>query len=212
MTHIDCKWLAALRWIGMALAGWCWVGVWGFAQGAAAGSLVESGKVTIAGKEMAYRVRNLPVSSFPDLPDAVAGALNARGCVIPQTYEARRPENVVRGSFEKFGSRDWAVLCSSQGRVALLVFFGSGSVEPIKLGESAVVDRLQTHDSKGELGFNWGIDPASPSKAHQAQLGIHPRPPMPDHDSLADSVIDHKTIFRLYRNGAWETVEVDETL
>jgi hypothetical protein len=197
---------------GLAIAGLVCGCALVFAQAGSSDPLMDVGKVTIAGREVSYHVRNLPVSSFPDLPGPIAAALIGRGCVIPQTYEARRPENVVRGSFENAGSSDWAVLCSKQGRVALLVFFGSRPpAEPIVLKESLVTERLQANDSKGEFGFNWGIDPASPQKAHTAQAGIRPRPQMPDHDSLADSVIDHKTVFHLYRNSVWEKVEVDDS-
>jgi len=88
-------------------------------------SLVETGQLLVAGHEVPYRIRNLPVSSFPDLPPGVAETLNDRGCLIPQTYEAKGPENVIHGSFEHSGSNDWAVLCSAKGQVELLVFFSS---------------------------------------------------------------------------------------
>lgn len=175
-----------------------------------ASHLVDTGRVTVAGRDVPYRIRFLPVSSFPDLPGPVADALNARNCMIPQTYEAHRPENVIHGSLEAPGSSDWAVLCGVEGRVSLLVFFGSGSPEkPIVLAEVAETERLQEHTLSKELGFNWGIDPASPQRIHDAQAGMahHPRPP--DHDCLADSTVDHQTKFHLYRNGVWEIVDVD---
>jgi hypothetical protein len=52
--------------------------------------------------------------------------------------------------------------------------------------------RLQPHGSSGILGFNWGIDPASPDQVHEAQSGLAHRPPWVDHDALADSVVDHR--------------------
>ena len=84
----------------------------------------------IDGHPTPYLIRHLPVSSFPDLPPAVQEQLDRRGCLIPQTYEAHQPENVVHASLERPGSSDWAVLCSAQGTVSLLVFFGSGSSQP----------------------------------------------------------------------------------
>jgi hypothetical protein len=173
-------------------------------------SLVETGKLSIAGRQVAYRIRNLPVSSFPELPSTIADALVTRGCLIPQTYAAKRPENVVHASLEGPGSQDWAVLCSTQGKVSLLVFFASGSpADPAVLAAAAETDRLQTHDSSGELGFNWGIDPASPRQIHDAQAGMAHHPAPPDHDCLADTTVDHRTVYHLYRSGAWERVEFD---
>ena len=86
-------------------------------------SFNESGKTNVNGKPVPYLIRRLPVDSFPDLPDAVAATLTERGCLIPQTYQAHRPENVIHASFDRAGSSDWAVLCSTHGTVELLVFF-----------------------------------------------------------------------------------------
>ena len=184
-------------------------------QTAAADPLVTQGHVSIEGREVAYVIRHLPVSSYPELPAAVAAELEARGCLIPQTYEAHRPENVIHGSLERAGTTDWAVLCSVGGRVQLLVFFASGAAaSPAVLAEHMEIDRLQSRnsgeaDGAGVMGFNWGIDPASPAVVHQAQLAMAHRPATPDHDSVADSVIDHRTVYHLFRNGAWERLTVD---
>jgi hypothetical protein len=179
-------------------------------QTPAFGPLTERGKISVNGREVPYRIRNLPVSSFPELPAAVADALVARNCLIPQTYEAKRPENVIHGSLERAGSSDWAVLCSAGGQVSLLVFFSSVSAtQPMVLATAAKTERLQAHDLTGELGFNWGIDPAKPQRIHDAQAGMAHRPAAPDHDSIADSCIDYKTIYHLFRKGAWEQVEVE---
>jgi hypothetical protein len=179
-------------------------------QQAGVSALNEYGHLTVGGREVSYRIRHLPVNSFPDLPAGIAAALTARECSIPQTYEAKRPENVVHGSFEKPGSSDWAVLCSARGEVSLLVFFGSAAGgEPVVLAHARETERLQDHDVTGELGFNWGLDTASPKRIHDAQAGMAHRPPAPDHDGLADSVVDRKTVYHFYRDGEWEKVEVE---
>jgi hypothetical protein len=172
--------------------------------------LMQSGQLMQGGRQVSWHIRNLPVSSYPELPPAVAESLTARGCVIPQTYEAKRPENVIHGSLERAGSIDWAALCATNGRVSLLVFFASASpATPTILAASAETDRLQPHDLTGELGFNWGIDPASPARIHDAQAGMVHRPPQPDHDCVADTTLDHQTIYHLYRNGVWGKVDVE---
>jgi hypothetical protein len=171
---------------------------------------VLTGQLSVAGRAIPYRIRNLPVSSFPELPSSVADALTTRGCLIPQTYEAKRPENVIHASLERPGSNDWAVLCATNGKVSLLVFFASGSpATPVILATSSETDRLQAHDLTGELGFNWGIDPASPKRIHDAQAGMAHRPQPPDHDCLADTTLDRQTIYHLYRDGVWERVDVE---
>ena len=96
------------------------------ATDSASDPLNVSGQVTVDGRPIPYLIRHLPVNAFPQLPAAVQDALTRRGCLIPQTYEAHQPENVVHASLERHGSSDWAVLCSVDGTVSLLVFFASG--------------------------------------------------------------------------------------
>ncbi|MDR3774914.1 MAG: hypothetical protein P4L26_16285 [Terracidiphilus sp.] len=180
--------------------------------------LTESGQVVVAGRSTPFLIRRLPVSSFPDLPESVVVVLNRRGCLIPQTYEAHHPENVVHASLERAGSSDWAVLCSVEGKVSLLVFFDGGSAEtagkaagqPMVLASTMEVDRLEAHPGSGVLGFNWGIDPASPEQVHVAQTGLENRPARVDHDALVDSVIEHRSVYHFYARSAWTVLEMPE--
>lgn len=165
--------------------------------------LNETGRILFAGGSARYVIRHLPAASFPQLPTAVRNAISARGCLIPQTYEAHQPENVVHGSFERVRSSDWAVLCSAHGTVRLLVFFGSNPEHPFTLASTQETERLQAHDPSGVLGFNWGIDAASPRQVHDAQAGMYPRPPMVTHDAVADSIVEHTTEYHYYSNGVW---------
>lgn len=165
--------------------------------------LNETGRILMAGRSTPYIVRHLPIASFPQIPTAIQEGLSRRGCLIPQTYEAHRPENVIHGSFERAGSSDWAVLCSVRGTASLLVFFGSNPEHPYTLASAQETERLQAHDPTGVLGFNWGIDAASPRQVYDAQAGMHPRPHMPNHDSVGDSIVEHTTEYHYYSNGAW---------
>jgi hypothetical protein len=171
--------------------------------------LTRTGQIVVAGQRAEFVVRHLPVNAFPALPTRVAVELNRRSCTIPQTYEAHRPENVVRASLERAGSEDWAVLCSSGGTVSLLVFFASNT-EPAVLARAQETERLQAHNPSGVLGFNWGIDPATPEQVRQGQSGMRPLPARLDHDALADAVVEHKTAYHFYRQGAWTLVAMPD--
>jgi len=168
--------------------------------------LMETGQILVDGRSTSYLIRHLPVSSFPQLPVAAQNLLNQRGCLIPQTYEAHRPENVIEASLERRGSSDWAVLCSAHGMVSLLVFLGGRSGEPAVLASARETDRLQSHGPNGVLGFNWGIDAASPEQVHEAQAGMRHPPPRLDHDALADSTIDQATVYHYFSGDAWVVV------
>ena len=172
--------------------------------------LVESGQISVDGKSSPYTIQHLPVSSFPTLPDPIQDQLNLRGCLIPQTYEAHRPENVVHASLKGRGSSDWAVLCSIRGAVSLMVFFDDGAKPPVVLASAPETERLQSHDPTGVLGFNWGIDPASPKQVREAQAGMEHRPPPLDHDALADTLVDHRTIYHFYLRNVWILLDTQD--
>jgi hypothetical protein len=181
-----------------------------FAQQKPPTQLVESGQIVLAGQPMAYLIRHLPVSSYPGLPAAIADQLNQRGCLIPQTYEAHGPENVIHASLERPGSSDWAALCAAQGTVSLLVFFSGDPSQPHVLASAPETERLQVHDSSQVLGFNWGIDPASPQHIHEVQIGMTHRPARLDHDALADAVIEHRTVYHFYSKNVWTLLDVPD--
>lgn len=198
------------------LAGWkpqmrmrlafCMLGLSALAAAQTAPALIqlnETGRIPFAGRSTPYIIRRLPIASFPQIPLIIQGQLSQRGCLIPQTYEAHQPENVVHGSFQRTGSSDWAMLCSVRGTVSLLVFFGSDLDRPFTLATAQETERLQAHDPTGVLGFNWGIDSASPQQVHDAQAGLYPRPPQVSHDAVADSVVERSTVYHYYSNGDW---------
>ena len=144
------------------------------------------------------------------IPAEFAALLNRRGCLIPQTYEAHQPENVLHASLERAGSLDWAVLCSSEGTVSLLVYFSSTPTNLQTLAAAPETERLQPHDASGILGFNWAIDPATPQQIRTAQIGLLHRPALVDHDALADSLIDRHTVYHFYLKSAWIVLEMPE--
>jgi hypothetical protein len=172
--------------------------------------LDETGQIVVAGKTVPYRIRRLPVASFPNLPAAIAEEMTRRGCMIPQTWQAHGPENVIHASLERPGSTDWAALCSVRGTVSLLVFFSSAPTQVVVLATAQETDHLQAHGGTVALGFNWGIDPASPAQIRQAQAGLEHHPPLVDHDALADSLIDRRTVYRFYSKNAWTLLEMPD--
>jgi hypothetical protein len=172
------------------------------------GQLNEHGNIVVDGRSVAYVIHRLPVNAFPQLPGPIAQQLEELGCMIPQTFEAHQPENVVHGSLEAAGTDDWAVLCSVKGTVSLLVFFAGSPERPMTLSTAKETQRLQDHGAREPLGFNWGIDRATPALVHDAQIGMMPRPVRPDHDALSDSVIEHRTICHFYSKGDWTLLDM----
>lgn len=172
--------------------------------------MVERGNMVVNGKPAKYMIRRLPVSTFTNLPAAVAAELEKRGCMIPQSYQAHRAENVVHGSFEHAGTADWAVLCSAGGRVKLLVFFVSAVDKPLTLEEADEKKLLQIHDPSGVLGFAWDLDAATPEQVHEAQAGLLHRPAAPTHDAVELTWLDNEATYRLYDQGRWIELEMPD--
>jgi len=105
--------------------------------------------------------------------------------------------------------------CSVDGTVSLLVFFDGAASQnqqppPIVVASAPETGRLQPHDPSGVLGFNWGIDPASPQQVHDAQIGLQHRPPRVDHDALADSIVEGRTTYRFFSKTVWTVLEMPE--
>ena len=171
--------------------------------------LNSTGRIVLGGLSTPYLIRRLPVSSFPELPAAIQEVLNQRGCMIPQTYQAHRPENVIHASLKRSGSTDWAMLCSTRGTVSLLVFFSEGD-EPLVLASAPEKERLEAHGGDGVLGFDWGIDAATPRQVHDAQAGLTPRPALVDHDALADQTLGMGTKYHFFNKGAWVFLDMPE--
>jgi len=170
---------------------------------------IHAGQVQIANRSVPYLIRNLPPSAFPLLPSAVRAELDRRSCLIPQTFQAHQPENAIHASLLSPGSSDWAVLCNAAGSITLLVF-AEGSSAPLAMAHAAETERLQPHDSTGALGFNWGIDPATPDQVREAQAGLLPRPARLSHDALADSTLERHTLYHYFANGQWTLLATPE--
>lgn len=67
-------------------------------------------------------IRRLPPVVFRQLPASVRHDLEGRGCLIPQTWDGRAPQNVIRGAFTSVNAIEWAILCSVRETSQILIF------------------------------------------------------------------------------------------
>jgi hypothetical protein len=82
------------------------------------------------------KISYLQPSTFSELPDDVIHELESRGCIIPQVYGERKPQNVIRGEFAKKGQLDWAVLCSINKQSSILIFWGTSKMSTSSIAQS----------------------------------------------------------------------------
>lgn len=156
---------------------------------------VETGRASLPnGQEVTYRIRLLPLESFPQLPSVVTGALREKHCMVPQTYEAHAPENVIRGAFEKKDSKDWAALCSVNGTTTLYVFFASQPGVPVEIRHQQNSEWLGSEQA-GVYGSAWGIAVRHAEQIKKAVL---------DHDGIEDSFVEKSSSIHYFQSGDWK--------
>jgi len=164
---------------------------------------METGQTHLAnGKEITYRIRLLPLASFPELPPAISAQLVQRHCLIPQTYQAKRPENVIHGAFIEKGSDDWAALCSQDGTTTLYVISGNQPTAPIALRSQKNSEWLGTrYSASPNYGSAWGIALRKPSEIrfndkHQLRAAA-------DHDGIEDAFLEKSSTIHYCEDGNW---------
>jgi hypothetical protein len=166
---------------------------------------IETGRVTVApGDVLEYRIRLLPLASFPALPAPVAAQLYRHGCMIPQSFEAREPENVIHGAFRGSGSDDWAVLCSVSGTTTLYVFFAGQYDAPLALRSQPDTAWLGTEPGGSIFSSAWGI-----ALRHSTELRAYPefRRLHADHDGIEDARLERSSIIHYCDDGKWIVVD-----
>lgn len=166
---------------------------------------VEAGRVTVApGDVLEYRIRLLPLASFPALPAPVAGQLSRRGCMIPQSFEAQEPENVIRGAFHASGSDDWAALCSVSGTTTLYVFFAGQYDAPVALRSQPDTTWLGTEPGSSVFSSAWGI-----ALRRSTELRAYPefRRLHADHDGIEDARLERSSTIHYCDDGRWTVID-----
>ena len=163
---------------------------------------IESGQVRSAdGAPQDYRIRLLPIESFPAVPPAVAAWLRQRGCMIPQSFEAQQPENVIHGAFRDAGGDDWAALCSVDGQTTLYVFLAGQFHAPTALRSQPDTLWLGHEPGSSIFGSAWGISTRS---AEDLRASTQIRPDFPiDHDAIEDADLERSLTFRYFQDGIW---------
>lgn len=154
--------------------------------------------------DQSFAFRMLPPATFTELPAPILRDLEKRHCMIPQSYEAKSPENVIHGAFLQQGSNDWAVLCSQDGTSTLLVYRNATAAKPAELAAQVDSDTAEPYDETSLLGFARGIDAASPDKISELLIN-KPYGPF-DHDGIKDAHIEKSSVIHYFKGGTWMTL------
>ena len=152
--------------------------------------------------------RRLPPSAFPNLPPAIRSDLERRGCVIPQSFGAKVPENVISGAFTRRGDVDWAVLCSIR-RVSAILVYREGSihnVDHLRRSPDSAFLQVVSHDLRGNevAGYSRSIGAVDAKHIveHSNDFG-GPKPPAIDHEGIEDSFVGKGSSILYWHQGRW---------
>lgn len=163
---------------------------------------IERGEIQSPGNNVVrYRIRLLPIASFPDLPAAIVEQLSRRRCMIPQSFEAEGPENVIHGSFRAAGTDDWAALCSVDGSTTLYVFLSGQFDAPVALRSQPDTAWLGAEPGASIFGSGWGIAVRSASTL-RATRQMHAAAVF-DHDGIEDARLERSATVRYWQDGKW---------
>ena len=146
----------------------------------------------------------LSPSAFPELPGAVRRELERRGCVIPQAFSNRDPNNIVRGRFTSSTQKDWAVLCSRRHVSSILVFRGGSVTSVAELARWPDRNYLQNVGPGGVIGFSRELGVADPTfiREHHEWYG-GPKPPPLTHDGINDMFVGKASVVWYWYARRW---------
>jgi hypothetical protein len=128
--------------------------------------------------------------------------------MIPQSFEAKQPENVIHGAFRAPGSSDWAVLCSFAGTTTLYVFFAGEFDLPIRLRSQPDSAWLGAEPGSSISGSSWGIAVRSAAEL-RASRQLHHAAPI-DHDAIDDARLERSFVVHYYQAGKWMNLNSDD--
>jgi hypothetical protein len=144
----------------------------------------------------------LQPDAFPALPLGLRTALEQRGCTIPQPYTSGgQKKNVITGEFTSPGQTDWAVLCSSEKRSAILLFRGGRSDQMDSLAEESDAQYLQVVGNGREIGYSRLIAVATPAlmRRHSRKGSLRAA----DHDGIENMFLGKASVVWYRSGGKW---------
>lgn len=149
--------------------------------------------------------RRLSPTEFPKLPARVVAELVRQGCTIPQASNGGEFsfDNVISGSFARRGQKDFAVLCSRDGRTHIHVVWG---------GAARCESELESHPDAlaGGIVEPRGFDyPRAITSASQTRIASYragfggPKPPDRSHAGIEDMTLEKASTIHYCARGKW---------
>ncbi len=139
---------------------------------------------------------------FKELPDRVKKEMKKLGCQVPQApfFESK---NVVQGEFSKRGQKDWAAICSVNGRSHIHIFWGGPASCPSEIRSSDDKENVWITPA-GKTEYHKGISVVGEKyiREHYEAYG-GPKPPSITHDAINDIYFEQASVVLYCHEGKW---------
>lgn len=135
------------------------------------------------------------------LPTNIVSEMNKLNCRIPQGILDHI--NAIEGEFAIRGQKDWAFLCSIDGKSHIHIFWGGP-----KKCSSVLAERSDDNDlykqSNGDWEYNRGLGKVGKkfiNEHYEAYGG--PKPPSITHDAIDDIWLEKASVVHYCHKGKW---------
>ena len=135
------------------------------------------------------------------LPSNVVTELQKMNCLIPQGILGHT--NAIEGEFVVKGQKDWAVLCSINGKSSIHVFWGGPERCPGAIAERLDGEYLYERGS-GVWEYDRGLGKVGEKfilEHYEAYGGV--KPPPITHDAIEDRWLEKASVVRYCHQGEW---------
>ena len=135
------------------------------------------------------------------LPSNIVIELKKMGCLIPQGILDHT--NAIEGEFAIKGQKDWAVLCSTNGKSSIHIFWGGPKTCRNVIAEESDEEYLFKQPS-GAWEYDRGLGRVGKQfimEHYQAYGG--PKPPLITHDAIDDRWLEKASVVHYCHEGNW---------
>jgi hypothetical protein len=155
--------------------------------------------------------RYLPAEAYQAAPPEVIAEIKARNCSVPQT-SSKKPHNLISGQFVTAGRRDWAILCSKEGKssIQLLTNDKNACLSPLEQADDVGFIQ-QVENGRNEYSRLIKTETRKNVVKHtKAMSSPDLNAKDVEHDGLRDIFLGKASTIFYCRNGKWISMEATD--
>ena len=157
----------------------------------------------IFGAACLANINYLDANQFSEVPVAIQKVIESQNCKVPQSFVSKSPHNVVQGSFANKKSKDWAFLCSKNGKSSIFVIWEKEKSCPSEVAAAEDSNYIQ-ETNKNNSAFSRFLSTASKETIlkHQKNYGGS-LPKHLSHQGIGDAFAEKASVTYYCEKGKW---------